>query len=305
MSPDPRTLPAGTVTFLFTDIEGSTRLLLELGPAYDACLEQHRQLVRAAVTVEDGHEVSTEGDAFFVVFARAPRAAAAALAAQRALAAARWPQGVDLKVRMGLHTGEGTPVGQDYVGLDVHRAARICAAAWGGQILLSDSTRALIEHALPDGTQLRDLGEHRLKDLLRPQRLYQLVGEGIPAEFPPPRTLDLRPHNLPVQLTSFVGREREVADARRLLDGARLLTLTGPGGTGKTRLSLQLAADLIEQFHDGVYFVALAPITDPALVPSTIAQTLGCHWPSNWPPPGSSSSRRRRCWRGCNAGWIC
>ena len=268
-------LPTGTVTFLFTDIEGSTRLLQELGSGYDACLERHRRLVRAVVDAEEGHEVNTEGDAFFIVFASAVRAAAAALGAQRALAAARWPEGVVLRVRMGLHTGEATPVGRDYVGLDVHRAARICAAAWGGQILLSQSTRALVQHALPTGAGLRDLGEHRLKDLQRPEHIYQLAAEGLPAEFPPPRTLDLMPNNLPVQLTSFVGRAREVAEAQRLLGGTRLLTLTGPGGTGKTRLSLELAANLLEQFQDGVYFVPLAPITDAGLVASTIAQTLG------------------------------
>ncbi len=268
-------LPAGTVTFLFTDIEGSTRLLQELGTGYDACLEQHRRLVRAAVDAEQGHEVNTEGDAFFIVFASAARATAAALAAQRALLAARWPEGVVLRVRMGLHTGEATPVGRDYVGLDVHRAARICAAAWGGQILLSQSTRVLIQHALPTGAGLRDLGEHRLKDLQRPEHIYQLAGEGLPAEFPPPRSLDLMPNNLPVQLTSFVGRARELAEAQRLFGGTRLLTLTGPGGTGKTRLSLELAANLLEQFQDGVYFVPLAPVTDAGLVASTIAQTLG------------------------------
>jgi len=277
MSLSARALPAGTVTFLFTDIEGSTRLLQELGGAYDACLEAHRRILRAAVAAEDGQEVNTEGDAFFVVFASAARAAAAAFAAQRALAAAAWPEGAVLRVRMGLHTGDATPVGHDYVGLDVHRAARICAAAWGGQILLSQATRGLIEHALPPGATLLDLGEHRLKDLLRPEHIFQLAGEGVPTEFPPPRTLNRRPHNLPVQLTSFVGRAREVAEARRLFDTTKLLTLTGPGGTGKTRLSLELAASLLEQFDDGVYFVPLAPISDPGLVPSTIAQTLGLH----------------------------
>jgi predicted ATPase/class 3 adenylate cyclase len=275
MSLSARALPAGTVTFLFTDIEGSTRLLQQFGSGYEACLEEHRRILRAAVAAEDGHEVNTEGDAFFVVFASAARAVAAALAAQRALAAATWPEGVLLRVRMGLHTGEATPVGRDYVGLDVHRAARICAAAWGGQILLSQSTRALIERTPPEGATLLDLGEHRLKDLLRPEHIFQLAGAGLPAEFPPPRTLNRRPHNLPVQLTSFVGRTREVAEARRLFDATHLLTLTGPGGTGKTRLSLELAAGLLEQFEDGVYFVALAPISDPSLVASTIAQTLG------------------------------
>lgn len=275
MSTPARELPSGTVTFLFTDIEGSTRLLQQLGPRYEAQLEAHRQLLRAAVEAERGHEVSTEGDAFFIAFSSPTRAAAAAAAAQRALNAHPWPDGTALRVRMGLHTGEATPVGGDYVGLDVHRAARISTAGWGGQILLSQSTKALIENAPPPGVSLRDLGEHRLKDLSRPEHLFQLVISDLRADFPPLRTLDATPNNLPTQLTGFIGREREVAAARQLLGTTRLLTLTGPGGTGKTRLALQLAAEVVDQFPHGVYFVPLAPINDPNLAASTIAKTLG------------------------------
>ncbi|MGQ0548309.1 MAG: adenylate/guanylate cyclase domain-containing protein, partial [Armatimonadota bacterium] len=270
-----RELPSGTVTFLFTDIEGSTDLLQRIGPAYDTLLEAHRWLLRAAIEAEHGHEMNTEGDSFFVVFSSAARAAAAATAAQRALSSHPWPPGAALRVRMGLHTGEATPVGRDYVGLDVHRAARISAAGWGGQILISQATKTLIEHTLPSGASLRDLGEHRLKDLQRPERLFQLAVADLQIDFPALRTLDATPNNLPTQLTSFIGREREVAAARQLLATARLLTLTGPGGTGKTRLSLQLAAEVADQFPHGVYFVLLAPISDPALVASTVAQTLG------------------------------
>ncbi|MGH2373642.1 MAG: adenylate/guanylate cyclase domain-containing protein, partial [bacterium] len=270
-----RELPSGTVTFLFTDIEGSTQLLQQLGPSYNNLLEEHRRLLRAAIEAEGGHEVNTEGDSFFVAFSSAARASAAAATAQRALAGHPWPDGAALRVRMGLHTGEATPVGRDYVGLDVHRAARINAAGWGGQILVSQATKTLIEHALPSGVSLRDLGEHRLKDLQRPERLFQIVLSGLQTDFPPPRTLDATPNNLPTQLTSFIGREREVAAARRLLDTTRLLTLTGPGGTGKTRLSLQLAAEVADEFPHGVYFVPLAPITDHTLVAPTVAQSLG------------------------------
>jgi len=278
------TLPGGTVTFLFTDIEGSTQLLQQVGPSYDALLEEHRRLVRAAIAAGGGHEVNTEGDSFFAVFSSAAGAAAAAAAAQRSLASHPWPDGGALRVRMGLHTGEATPVGRDYVGLDVHRAARIGAAGWGGQILVSYATRTLIENALTPGGSLRDLGEHRLKDLQRPEHLFQLVVADLQADFPPLRTLDATPNNLPTQLTSFIGREREVAAAKQLLGTTRLLTLTGPGGTGKTRLSLQLAAEVTDQFPHGVYFVPLAPISDPALVASTVAQALGLAEPRGKSP---------------------
>jgi predicted ATPase/class 3 adenylate cyclase len=270
-------LPTGTVTFLFTDIEGSTRLVERLGTAtWTDLLEAHQAIIRAALASATGVEVKTEGDSFFAVFASAETAVAAAAAMQRALFAYAWPTDSPVRVRMGLHTGEGVVApDSDYVGLDVHRAARVASAAHGGQVVLSDTTRALVAGALPEGTTLLDLGEHRLKDLSRAERISQLVISGVPEDFPPLRTLDATPNNLPIVLTDFIGREAVLAEAHRLLDGTRLLTLTGPGGTGKTRLSLQLAADVAERFPDGLYFVALEPISDPALVPSAIATVLG------------------------------
>ncbi|MFI5261075.1 MAG: adenylate/guanylate cyclase domain-containing protein [Candidatus Limnocylindrales bacterium] len=270
-------LPTGTVTFLFTDIEGSTRLVERLGTAgYSPLLEAHQAIVRAVLAETDGVEIKTEGDSFFVVFRSARAAVEAAATIQRELAAHTWPPDAAVRVRMGLHTGEGVIARDtDYVGLDVHRAARIASAGHGGQVLISETTHALVTTDLPDGVTSRDLGEHRLKDLSRPERIRQLVIAGLPDHFPPLKTLDATPNNLPVLLTSFVGREQVLAEARRLLEGARLLTLTGPGGTGKTRLSLQLAAEAADRFPDGVYFVALEPISDPALVPSTIALAVG------------------------------
>ena len=268
------TLPTGTVTFLFTDIQGSTRVAQQLGERWPAVLERHNRIVGEAVAEGDGVVFGTEGDAVFAVFHTAPRAVAAAVAAQRALASEPW-DGEPVLVRMGLHSGEGNVSGDSYVGIDVHRVARIANAGHGGQVLMSAASRMLAEAALPDGVALRDLGEFRLKDLSRPERLTALIIEGLPSEFPPLRTLDAVPNNLPTQLTTFLGRQRELAEAAALLEGARLLTLTGPGGTGKTRLSLQLAADATERFHDGVYFVPLGGIVNPALVLPTIAQALG------------------------------
>ncbi len=268
--------PTGLVTCLFTDIEGSTRLEIELGTGpYRTIRERHREVLRAAFAEGDGYEQSTEGDSFFVIFARAERAVAAAAAAQRGLAAEAWPDGVAVRVRMGLHTGEIESTGNDVIGLAINRAARIAAAAHGGQVLLSDTTRALLGDELPSGVTLRDLGEHRLKDLRAPERLSQLVIEGLPADFPTPRSIDARPNNLPTQLTTFVGRERELAEAGALLAQTRLLTFTGPGGTGKTRLSLQVAAAAADAYPDGIWFVALEAIRDPALVAPEIARTLG------------------------------
>ncbi len=199
----------------------------------------------------------------------------AAVAAQRELAAHDWSPGPPLRVRMGVHTGEGTLGGDDYVGIDVHRAARIADAAHGGQVIVSDATRALVRHILPGGASLRDLGVHHLRGLADPERLHQLVVDELASDFPPPRTLDARPNNLPLQLTSFVGREEEIAEVERLLGQARLLTLTGPGGSGKTRLALQVAAELLTRFQDGACFVDLSPVTDPALVPAAVANALG------------------------------
>jgi predicted ATPase/class 3 adenylate cyclase len=268
-------LPSGTVTFLFTDVEGSTRLARELGEAWLPLLHRHREIIRAALTGHGGVEVQTEGDGFFAAFARAPAAVAAVTQAQRDLAAEPWPPGAEIRVRMGLHSGEGT-LDRDgaYVGHDVHRAARIAAAGHGGQVLVSDAVRALVGATLPPGAALRDLGEHRLKDL-RPERLAQLVGDGLPDDFPPIRSLDARPNNLPSQLTSFVGREHELATAADLLRATRLLTLTGPGGTGKTRLALQLAALVADDYPNGIWFVPLEPLRDAGLVMSTVARALG------------------------------
>jgi len=271
-----RDLPTGTVTLLFTDIEGSTRLSQRLGDArYRALLEEHRRILRAAVEEHGGREFGTEGDALFTVFVSASQAVAAAAAAQRGLEAHSWPDDARISVRMGLHTGEVAREGDGgYVGIALHRVARIAAAGHGGQVLLSRATRVVAGEALPAGIGVRDLGEHHLKDFDAPEPLFQLTAEDLPADFPPLRTIDATPSNLPRQLTSFVGREEAIAEARRLFEGTRLLTLTGPGGTGKTRLSLRLAEDLVSDFPDGVYFVALAPIRDPELVPSVIAEVL-------------------------------
>ena len=255
-----RALPTGTVTFLFTDIEGSTRLLHELGDAYADALAEHRRLLREAFRRHGGVEVDTQGDAFFVAFARASDALAAAAEAQAAL-------GDPIRVRMGVHTGEPLATDEGYVGIDVHRAARIAAAGHGGQVLVSRSTSDLVG---PDS--LRDLGEHRLKDLTAPERIFQL-GDG---DFPPLKSLNAT--NLPVASSALVGRERELAEITGLLsDSARLITLTGPGGTGKTRLAVQAAAELVDGFGGGVFFVPLAGVQQAELVPSTITSVVGLH----------------------------
>jgi predicted ATPase/class 3 adenylate cyclase len=251
-------LPRGTVTFLFTDIEGSTRLLQELGDGYGDVLAEHRRTLRGAFARHGGVEVGTEGDSFFVAFAKASDALAAAAAAREALA------GGPIRVRMGLHTGEPTVTEEGYVGIDVHRTARIAAAGHGGQILVSQATRDLT-----GADRLRDLGVHRLKDLAAPERLYQLDDD----EFPPLRSVDQT--NLPVQPTPFVGRERELAEVLALLDTHRIVTLTGPGGSGKTRLALQAAAESVDQYGDGVWFVSFAAVRDPELIEPTIAQVVG------------------------------
>ncbi|MGZ3642914.1 MAG: tetratricopeptide repeat protein [Ktedonobacteraceae bacterium] len=269
-------LPTGTVTLLFTDIEGSTLLLQKLGERYADMLTTCRQLLRTAFQHWNGVEVDTQGDAFFVVFARASDAISAVIDMQRAMASHGWPNGAAVALRIGLHTGEPTRTAEGYIGLDVHHAARIMSVGHGGQVLLSQTTRELVKHTLPEGVSLRDLGEHRLKDLQLPGHLYQLIIADLYADFPPLKTLENSPNNLPIQPTSLIGREKEVAALLNLLrrEEVRLLTLTGPGGTGKTRLGLQVAAELIDIFPDGVYYVNLAPLSDPALVLPTLAQTL-------------------------------
>jgi predicted ATPase/class 3 adenylate cyclase len=280
---DPGSATTRTVTFLFTDIEGSTRLELELGTGrYAAVRERHRELLRAAFAAHGGEERSTEGDSFFVLFDSARSAVRAAIDAQRALAVEPWPDGVSVKVRMGMHTGEALLEFGDVAGYDVNRAARIAATAWGGQMVVSAAVQALAGG--DDGTfQLRDLGEHRLKDLLAPERLAQVVVPGLPDEFPPLRSLDARPNNLPTQLTSFVGRHDELEEGLRLLRSTRLLTLTGPGGIGKTRLSLQIAAAAADDFPEGVWFVPLEPVRERELVAPTIARVIGVTDKANRP----------------------
>jgi predicted ATPase/class 3 adenylate cyclase len=268
-------LPTGTVTFVFTDVEGSTRLAQEIDSAWPPLLERHREIARAAWQAHSGVEIGTEGDSFFVVFTMAGTAVAAAAELQLGLAAEPWPPGSEIRVRIGMHTGEGLLSGGTYVGLDVHRAARVSAAGHGGQVLLTDATQALLGGHLPPDSTLRDHGEHKLKDLSRPERIWELSIGGLRTEFPPLRTLNAIPNNLPTQLTSFLGRHKELAEARRLLSEGRLLTLTGPGGTGKTRLSLQIAADATDRFPDGVYYVALGQIAMAELVVPTIAQAVG------------------------------
>ena len=257
--------PTGKVTLLFTDIEGSTRLLERLGTErYGEALELHRRLLREAFERYGGYEVDEEGDAFFVAFGSAPEAVAAAARAQRALASAEWPDGGAIRVRMGLHTGAPVPAPPKYIGIDVHKAARIMAAAHGGQVLVSAVTAEVV------GAKLRQLGEHRLKDFDEPIALFQL-GDG---EFPPLKTISNT--NLPRPVSSFVGRATEVADVIALLQsGSRLVTLTGPGGSGKTRLAIESAADLVGEFKAGVFWVGLAPLRDSALVLQTVAQALG------------------------------
>ncbi|MGR2752238.1 ATP-binding protein [Agromyces arachidis] len=274
-SPSRRRLPTGTVTFLFTDVEGSTRLLEAAADRWPGLLADHDRLIRGALAANRGTVVKTEGDGFFAAFPSAVDAVAAAADAQRALAAHEWPEGLAPRVRMGLHTGLGMLGGDDYVGIDVHRAARIASAAHGGQVVLSGATAALVEHDPPVGVAMRDLGRHHLRDLSQPERIFQLDIEGLAHAFPPLRSLETVPNNLPTQVTHFVGRRRECARVRELLESSRVVTVTGSGGTGKTRLALQVGAELGVRFRDGVYFVDLAPVDDPDVVPSQVLRSLG------------------------------
>ena len=270
-------LPTGTVTFMFTDIEGSTRLVQQLGTdRWSGLLERHRAIIRNAIESHGGVEVATEGDGFFAVFALPTEAIGAAADAQRRLASEPWPEEARIRVRMGLHTGAGRlDADGTYVGTDVHRAARIAASGHGEQVLVSDATRVLAGGELPTGIALRDLGQARLKDLEQPEQIYQLLVDGLRADFPPLRTLGGTPTNLPAEITTFLGREREIEEVAGLVTETRLLTLTGPGGTGKTRLALQVAARSMTAFPDGVWFVALGPISEADLVAPTIAHEVG------------------------------
>ena len=264
-----RTLPTGTVTLLFTDVEGSTELLRRLGPSYGDVLATHRRLLREAMAEHGGAEVDTQGDAFFFAFPTAAGAVHAAADAQRALAAEAWPDDDPVRVRMGIHTGEPEQQETGYVGLDVHQAARIAGAGHGGQIVLSRSTRDL----LGPETTVVDLGDHRLKDIDAPVRLFQLGGEGLATDFPPLKSLHAS--NLPRPATKLVDRVEEAAAVRASLREARLTTLTGPGGVGKTRLALEVAAGALDDFPGGAYFVDLSRLNESSLVPGAIAAALG------------------------------
>lgn len=268
-------LPTGTVTFLFTDIEGSTRLLEYLGDdTYGTLLGEHHRILRRAIAEHDGTEISTDGDAFFVVFTCADDAVAAALAAQRALIRGAWPPGGLVRVRMGLNTGHARLGGDSYIGLAVNQAARIASAAHGGQVVVSATTHDVVA-ILPEGASWHPLGRHRLKDLGAPVELLQLCHPDLVAELPPLRSLERVAHNLPIQTSSFLGRDEELRVGAKLLARTRLLCVTGPGGTGKTRLAYQLAAEHLQEFPDGVWVAELAAVSDAALVAAPLVAALG------------------------------
>ena len=268
--------PSGLVTLLFTDIEGSTKAWEAHPQEMKMALARHDEIERSTIEGADGYVFKTVGDAFCAAFQHAPTALAVAVAIQRSLADEPWPDVTPIRVRMALHSGSCEERGGDYFGPVVNRAARLEAVAHGGQVVISRLTSELVGEHLPEKVTLRDLGDHRLKDLGRPERVFQVCTDGLPIEFAPLRSLDnpgLR-HNLAEQVSSFVGRDREVAHVRGLLGSARLVTLAGPGGVGKTRLALQAAAESLDGSGDGVWFVDLAPIVDPALVPGSVAKVL-------------------------------
>jgi len=269
--------PSGTVTFLFTDIEQSTRMWETRREAMQVALARHDQLLRSVIESAGGYVFKTVGDAFCAAFGVAVDAMGAAVAAQRALSAEEWPQGLELRVRMALHSGSCEERGGDYFGPPVNRVARLLATAHGGQVVMSRVTADLVRDVLPERVALRDLGEHWLKDLGQPERVFQLDAGGLRSEFPPLASLTnpaLR-HNLPSPASNFVGRERELADLRNLLNGSRMVTLTGAGGSGKTRLAIQLAAETVDGSGDGVCFVDLAPLAELGSVAGEVARVLG------------------------------
>jgi predicted ATPase/class 3 adenylate cyclase len=270
-------LPTGTVTFLFTDIEGSTRLWEQRTAEMKVALARHDQILRHAIESSQGYVFKTVGDAFCAAFDTAMDGLHAALDAQGALVAEPWNVLGGIKVRMGLHTGAAEERDHDYFGQALNRTARLFSTGAGGQVLVSLVTAELLRDALPEGVGLRDLGAHRLKDLMRPESIFQVVAPGLRSDFPPLKSLDNHPNNFPMQPNPFIGREKELVSASRTIlgDACRVLTLTGVGGTGKTRLALQVAANLTEQFPEGAYFVDLSAIDSPSFVLPAIARTLG------------------------------
>src|SRR5688572_6500018 len=272
-------LPTGTVTFLFTDIEGSTKLAQQYPDAMPGLLARHHKILNQSIQTHNGFVFQIIGDAFCAAFHSASDALNAALESQQALHNETWSP-APIKVRMGIHTGAAQLINDTFqTGYSGYATLaltqRIMSAGHGGQILLSGATRELVRDTLPPDSDLLDVGEKRLKDLLRPERLYQLNASGLPTTFPPLKTLDSFPNNLPIQLTTFIGRENEIAEIKQELEDHRLITLTGSGGTGKTRLSLQVAAELFDHFDHGVWFVELAPLANPELIPQTILSGIG------------------------------
>jgi predicted ATPase/class 3 adenylate cyclase len=276
-------LPSGTVTFLFTDIEGSTRAWEREPEAMRLALERHDAILRESVHAHRGHVFKTIGDAYCAAFHTPPDALAAALAAQLALHAEPGGQAGPLRVRMALNVGAAELRNGDYAGPALNRVARLLSVGHGGQTLMSQAVYDLVGDSLADGVELRSLGEHSLKDLQQPLAVYQLLHPALPADFPPLRSLNVLPNNLPLQLTNFIGREREMGEIKRLLAGTRLLTLTGAGGSGKTRLALQVAAELLDDFPDGVWLVELATLAEPTLVAPRVASALSVREQSGRP----------------------
>lgn len=268
-------LPSGTVTFLFSDIEGSAQRWETHRVAMQEALQRHDALMRAAIERRNGAVFKTVGDAFYAVFTTAADAIAASVEAQRALQAEDWSAIGGMRVRISIHTGAADERGGDYFGATVNRVARLLAIAHGGQIIVSGVTADLVQGQMPSQTTLHDLGAHRLKDLAYPEQVYQVLAPDLQREFPPLRSLGALPNNLPLQLSSFVGRDEELAEIQGLLSKARLVTIVGSGGVGKSRTSLQVAADRLDAYPDGVWFVELAPLTDPELIATTVATVLG------------------------------
>ena len=268
-------LPSGTVTFLFTDIEGSTKLAQEYPNQWEALRAGHHEILQSAVDGHNGYVFQIIGDAFCVAFHTASDGLNAAIEAQRNLGAEASEE-MPIRVRMGIHVGEAEIRGTDYRGyLTLARVQRVMAAAYGGQVLLSNTTADLIRDQLPEGVTLRDMKENLLKGWSASEHLWQAVATGLRQDFPPLTTINIIPNNLPIPMTSFVGREQEIVEIKQALEKTRLVTLTGSGGTGKTRLSLQVATEIVDHFKDGVWLIELAPITDPELVPNTVANVLG------------------------------
>ena len=269
-------LPSGTITYLFTDVEGSTPLWQQHPDEMRSVMARHDTLLTSTVEANGGTVVRPrgKGDSIFAVFLRASDAVGASCSAQQLLLQENWPEGIAINVRMALHTGESELRDHDYYGNAVNRCARLRSIAHSGQILISEATAQLVRDDLSGEIDLRDLGSHRLKDLQRPEQVFQLIHPDLPTDFPALKSLDAHPHNLPVQLTSFIGRQEEIDEVNRLLASARLVTLTGAGGSGKTRLAQEIGASVIEEFPDGVWFIGLANLSDEKVLRPHVADTF-------------------------------